>query len=183
MEYELNLLPADILEEESCKERIKIWAYGLIGILLICLAMGVTIKHSISSLNRDIHLLQSIKMGLLEEKSQIGAIKEERGKILKLRREFKDLTGQGPLMGIFKAIDRSIDGYTTLTRVSGTFNHTSSDALEIQGITPSMVRLGNMLQKLAASPVFKDVQLVHASQGKSDRDHQILFKIKCKISA
>ena len=183
MEYELNLIPADIIEEESCRERIRIWSYSLLIILIIFAGSSLAIRHNITTLKKDIDILQSVRTGLLEERSNLRAIKAEREKFIEFNRQFEGLSQQSPLIRIFKAFDKSIDSYTTLTHLSGTFISALSNTVKIQGITSSTMRLGEMLHKLATTSIFKNIHLTYASQGESRKGHPILFEIECEISS
>ena len=73
-DYELNLIPPDIIQHEIFKERIRYWIFVFIGCFLLALITNIAIKVVNNSISREINRLESEVKRLSAEVNEFSLI-------------------------------------------------------------------------------------------------------------
>lgn len=199
-EYELNLIPSDIIEREATRERVKLWFIVIVASIAIVSGLSLLIKSKSKNINRDVALLESLNRDLTGELTKLNQLDAKVVRDKELKGRLKLLTNKGPLFKIFVAIDKSINNNITLTHLSGKFSHTEllqedikgpgaktqidlerMDTLLLQGVAVSNRDLGAMLQSLSMNPLFESVNLTYSRTGESQEEKRIVFEIECGL--
>ena len=122
-ELELNLIPSDIIKQEILKERVKFWIFWVIGCLVFLLSLNILLKIVTRSVAQDIAMLSSTSEGLSKEMVRVRQLDVRETELLDIKEKIQHLSQKGPLIGIFTAIDKSINDSITLTHFEVRYNY------------------------------------------------------------
>jgi len=129
-ELELNLIPSDIIKQEVLKERIKFWIFWIIGCLVVLLSVNILLKIVNRSAAQDIAMLSSTSEGLSKEMGMVRQLDEREKELLGVREKIQYLSQKGPLIGIFTAIDETINDNITMTHFEVRYNYSNMTSAE-----------------------------------------------------
>lgn len=129
-EAELNLIPSDIIKQEVLKERVKFWIFWVIGCLVFLLSLNILLKIVTRSVAQDIAMLSSTSEGLSKEMVRVRQLDVREKELLGIKEKIQHLSQKGPLIGIFSAIDKSINDSITLTHFELRYNYSNMTLAE-----------------------------------------------------
>ena len=209
-DYELNLIPSDIIQQEVFKERIRYWIFVFIGCLLFVLITNIAIKLVNNYISRDINRLESEVKRLSAEVNEFSLIEIKEKEMVNIKERLIRLSQKGPMMDMFAAIDNSINNGIILTHLEagydnqnilvnkegpsqgGYFNSsppsnlnnvqkTGENILILQGTSQSNSALASLLSQLSDQTVFNDVKLKYLKTGEAENGKTIMFEIECRL--
>ena len=209
-DYELNLIPSDIIQQEVFKERIRYWIFVLIGCLLFVLLTNLTIKVVNNYISRDIISLESEVKRLSAEVNEFSMIEMKEKEMLIIKERLIRLSQKGPMMEMFAAIDNSINNGIILTHLEarydnqniimnkevpsqgGYFNSnppsnltniqkTGENIVKLQGTSQTNSALASLLSQLSDQTMFNDVALKYIKTGEAENGKTIMFEIECRL--
>lgn len=209
-DYELNLIPSDIIQQEVFKERIRYWIFVFIGCLLFVLITNIAIKAVNTYISRDINRLETEVKRLSSEAVEFSMIDIKEKETANIKERSIRLSQKGPMMDMFSAIDKSINNGIILTHLEagydnqdilvnkeapsqgGYFNSsppshltnvqkTGENTLILQGISQSNSALASLLSQLSDQGVFNDVKLKYLKTGEAENGKTIMFEIECRL--
>lgn len=209
-DYELNLIPSDIIQQEVFKERIRYWIFVFIGCLLFVLITNIAIKAVNTYISRDINRLETEVKRLSSEAAEFSMIDIKKKETANIKERSIRLSQKGPMMDMFSAIDKSINNGIILTHLEagydnqdilvnkeapsqrGYFNSnppshltnvqkTGENTLILQGISQSNSALASLLSQLSDQGVFNDVKLKYLKIGEAENGKTIMFEIECRL--
>lgn len=122
-EYELNLIPADIIEHEALRDRIRLWVFVSAGCLALLIAVNILIKMANSSVSKDITELESTGEKLSGEVMEFKQMDMRENKMLAIKEKMRSLSRKGPVIEIFTAIDQAINNNITLTHLEAKYSY------------------------------------------------------------
>lgn len=129
-ELELNLIPSDIIKQEVFKERIKFWMFWVIGCLAFLLSINILLKIVNRSTAQDIAMLSSASEGFSKEMVRVRQLDVRETELLDIKEKIQHLSQKGPLIGIFTAIDKSINDSITLIHFEVRYNYSNMTSAE-----------------------------------------------------
>ena len=211
-DYELNLIPPDIIQHEIFKERIRYWIFVFIGCFLLALITNIAIKVVNNSVSREINRLESEVKRLSTEVTELNLIEIKEKEMVNIKERLNRLSQKGPMMDMFAAIDNSINDGIILTHLEarydnpnilvnkegpsqgGYFNSnppsnltniqkTGGNILILQGTSQSNSALASILSQLSDQTMFSDVTLKYLKTGEAEKGKTIMFEIECRLSA
>ncbi len=209
-DYELNLIPSDIIQHEVFKERIRHWIFVFIGCFLLVLITNIAIKVVNNSIGREISRLESEVNKLSAKVAEFNLVEIKEKEIVNIKERLSRLSKKGPMMDMFAAIDHSINNGIILTHLEarydnqnvlvnkeehsqgGYFNSnpqsnltnvqkTGGNILILQGTSQSNSALASMLSQLSDQTMFNDVTLKYLKTGEAEKGKTIMFEIECRL--
>lgn len=124
-ESELNLVPADIIEHEAVKERVRFWIFRAIVILLFLFFVNILIKIANNSISSGIAILESESERLSREMVGFKELDTREKDLLNIKERIQDLSKKGPMIDIFTAIDRAINDNIVLTHLDVHYSYSN----------------------------------------------------------
>lgn len=122
-EYELNLIPPDIIEHEALRNRIRFWISVSAGCLAFLIAVNILIKMANNSGSKDIARLESTSEKLSRDVMEFSQMELRENKMLAIKEKMRSLSRKGPMIEIFTAIDQAINDNITLTHLEAKYNY------------------------------------------------------------
>src|SRR3972149_1160149 len=116
-EYDINLIPDDVLERETLIERGRMWLFIAGGVLIFLLALNLAIKILNNYSSKEIAALSSGDERVSGEMMQANAILTKEQELLKMRETIGHLSQKGPVITVFAAIDKAINHNIILTHL------------------------------------------------------------------
>src|SRR4030066_1534933 len=104
-DYELNLIPSAIIQQEVFKERIRYWIFVFTGCLLFVLITNIAIKAVNNSVSREMNTLESEFKRLSAEVDKFSLIEIKEKEMMNIKERLIRLSQKGPTMDMFAAID------------------------------------------------------------------------------
>lgn len=209
-DYELNLIPSDIIQQEVFKERIRYWIFVFTGCLVFVLITNIAIKAVNNSVSREINTLESEFKRLSAEVDKFSLIEIKEKEMVNIKERLIRLSQKGPTMDMFAAIDNSINDGIILTHLEarydnqnisvnkegtsqgGYFNSNSPSNLTnvqktgeniviLQGTSQSNSALASLLSQLSDQTMFNNVTLKYLKTGEAENGKTIMFEIECRL--
>lgn len=209
-DYELNLIPSDIIQHEVFKERIRHWIFVFIGCFLLVLITNIAIKLINNSVSREINRLESEVKRLSAEVIEFNLMEIKEKEMLNIKERLSRLSQKGPMMDMFAAIDNSINDGIILTHLEAKYDNPNilvnnegpsqggyfssnpqsnpqnvhkneGSILMLQGTAQSNSFLASMLSKLSEQTMFNDVTLKYLKTGEAEKGKTIMFEIECRL--
>ena len=209
-DYELNLIPPDIIQHEIFKERIRYWIFVFIGCFLLVLITNIAIKVVNNSISREINILESNVKRLSAEVTEFSLIEIKEKEMVNIKERLIRLSQKGPMMDMFAAIDNSINNGIILTHLEarydnqnvlvnkeessqgGYFNSnppsnltnvqkTGDNIVILQGTSQSNSALASLLSQLSDQTMFNDIALKYIKTGEAENGKTIMFGIECRL--
>jgi len=209
-DYELNLIPSDIIQQEVFKERIRYWIFVLIGCLLFVLLTNLAIKVVNNYISRDIIRLESEVKRLSAEVNEFSMIEMKEKEMLIIKERLIRLSQKGPMMEMFAAIDNSINNGIILTHLEARYDYqnilvnkegpsqggyfnsnppsnltniqkTGENIVKLQGTSQTNSALASLLSQLSDQTMFNDVALKYIKTGEAENGKTIMFEIECRL--
>src|SRR3990170_5499408 len=116
-EYDLNLIPDDVLERETLIQRGRAWLYLAGGVVIFLLALNLAIKTMNNYSSKEIAILSSAGERASGEMMQAQEIQVKEQALLKIRERMGHLTHKGPVIAVFSSIDKAISHNIMLTHI------------------------------------------------------------------
>src|SRR4030065_245408 len=116
-EYDINLIPDDVLERETLIERGRMWLFIARGVLIFLLALNLAIKILNNYSSKEIAALSSGNESVSGEMMQANAILTKEQELLKMRETIGHLSQKGPVIAVFSSIDKAINNNIILTHL------------------------------------------------------------------
>lgn len=205
-DYELNLIPSDIIQQEVFKERIRYWIFVFIGCFLFVLITNIAIKLVNNSISREINRLESEVKRLSTEVTEFSLMEIKEKEMVNIKERLSRLSQKGPMMDMFAAIDNSINDGIILTQLEARYDNpnilvnkegssqggyfssnppnvqkTGGNILILQGTSQSNSALASMLSQLSDQTMFNDVTLKYLKTGEAEKGKTIMFEIECRL--
>lgn len=122
-EYELNLIPPDIIEHEAFRNRIRFWIFVSAGCLAFLIAVNILIKMVNNSVSKDIAGLELTSEKLSTEVMEFRQMDMRENKMLAIKEKMRSLSRKGPMIEIFTAMDQAINDNITLTHLEAKYSY------------------------------------------------------------
>lgn len=209
-DYELNLIPSDIIQQEVFKERIRYWIFVFIGCFLLVLITNIAIKLINNSISREINSLESEVKKLSTKVTEFNLIEIKEKEMVNIKERLSRLSQKGPMMDMFAAVDNSINDGIILTHFEARYDNTNilvnsegpsqggyfssnpqsnpqnvqkneGSILILQGTSQSNSALASMLSQLSDQTMFNDVTLKYLKTGEAEKGKTIMFEIECRL--
>lgn len=210
-EYDLNLIPGDIIKHEGLKQRGKYWAYLAVGCLVLLFSINILIKAINSSISQDIVAIISVREKVDKDIAEIEQLGLEEKELLKIKEKIGHLARKGPLTEIFTNIDKAINDNILLTRleikysppydstedkdqpvIRGYFDTARQGKTErgrrvggnnvlLRGVASSNNDIASMLAELSRLPLFIAVNLKYSKIGEPRKGKSVMFEIECRL--
>ena len=209
-DYELNLIPSDIIQQEVFKERIRYWIFVFIGCFLFVLITNIAIKVVNNSISREINILESNVKRLSAEVTEFSLIEIKEKEMVNIKERLIRLSQKGPMMDMFAAIDNSINNGIILTHLEARYDYqnalvnkegpsqggyfnsnpptnltnvqkTGDNIVILQGTSQSNSALASLLSQLSDQTMFNDIALKYIKTGEAENGKTIMFGIECRL--
>lgn len=116
-EYDINLIPNDVLESETLILRARSWLLIAAGVLILLFVINMTIKIINNYVSKEISALSSASEKFSREMMQTRDIRLKEQELLNIREKIGFLSQKGPIMRVFSTIDKAINHNITLTHI------------------------------------------------------------------
>jgi hypothetical protein len=210
-EYELNLIPADIIGHEAARQRGKSWILPGIGLLVFLILINMTIKTVNNSISQDKAAITSTGEKVSKETRDIQQLGVKEKELTAIKGKIGYLTRKGPVMEIFSTIDSAINDNITLTHAEIRYNFpylTTGDKGEVagkgyftsgapvrdirgqavaensvilRGAARSNPDLAAMLAQLSKSPLYAGVNLKYSKISDGEKGKPVAFEIEGRL--
>ena len=208
-EYDLNLIPDDVLERETLIQRGRAWLYLAGGVVIFLLALNLAIKTMNNYSSKEIAILSSAGERASGEMMQAQEIQVKEQALLKIRETTVHLTHKGPVIAVFSSIDKAISHNIMLTHIeissqysymqkginqgagdSSYFSNTTpvkvsggkDNVLIIRGMSQSNSDLAAMLAELSKNNIYTSVNLKYSRSGDSEDGMPVSFEVECMLN-
>lgn len=108
--YEMDLVPNDYRERLKIRRWCQRFAIYFAGLLLVLFGSNMFLKNSLKQLQEQIGTLQQGKSFNLSQRGRLDALNSQHQNLTKKLEILSSLRGGAPVEGIFRAIDRVMDG-------------------------------------------------------------------------
>jgi Tfp pilus assembly protein PilN len=112
---EINLIPADLIEQEHDRQRIRIWAELIVLTLVALSAVFIVGKRNVGNVERIIEDLTAKNQQLQEKITRLGVLQERRNSLVRKERTVKALLARRSMTTLFAELDTLIDRNLWLT--------------------------------------------------------------------
>lgn len=208
-EYDINLIPDDVLERERLISRGKMWLFLAGGVLISLLALNLVIKIMNNDFLKEIAALLSAGERASGKMMQAQEIQTKEQELLKMRETIVSLSQKGPVMSVFYSIDKSINHNMRVTYLemispypymqnsikagSGNGSYFSNtipvkvsggkdNVLIIRGMSQSNSDLAAMLAELSKHEIYASVNLKYSRSGDLENGMPVSFEIECMLN-
>lgn len=210
-EYELNLIPADIIGHEVVKQRGKSWILLGIGLLVFLILINLTIKTVNNSISHDKAVITTTGEKVSKETRDIQQLGVKEKELTAIKGKIGYLTRKGPVMEIFSTIDSAINDNITLTHAEIRYNSpylstgdkgevagkgyftsgapvrdirgqaAAENSVILRGVARSNPDLAAMLAQLSRSPLYNSVNLKYSKISEGEKGKPVAFEIECRL--
>lgn len=207
-EYDVNLIPSDILERETLIQRGRMWLFLGSGIVLFLFMVTMTIKIINNSISKEISELSSVNESVSEGMSQTRDFQMKEQELSNIKDKIGHISQNGPVMNVFSSIDKAINYNITLTHIEirstysynkkgitekpsegGYFSNTApardsggrDNTLFIRGMARSNSDIAAMLAELSANNIYESVNMKYSRSGDSETGKPVDFEIECLL--
>ncbi|MCC7201527.1 MAG: hypothetical protein IT393_02530 [Nitrospirae bacterium] len=208
-EYDINLIPDDILRREALMQRMKSWVFLAAGVVLFLIALNLGIKIMNNHALKKITALESAGEMVSGKMIQENEVQARELELLKLKDTVGHLSKHSPVMAVFASVDRAINYNTVLTHLefssqfpalqksgkgaAGSGSYFSNTApvrvsggndnmLIMRGMSLSNSDLAVMLAKLSDNNIYSSVNLKYSRSGDLEDGMPISFEIECMLN-
>lgn len=208
-EYDINLIPDDILERETLLHSVRARLFLAGGVLVFLIALNLMIKIINNGSAKEIAALTSAGERVSGEMMQVKEVQAREKELIKMREMFGHLLQKGPVIGVFSSIDKAINHNIVLTHLevisqypniqkgvhegAGNGSYFSSTAparvsggndnvLVIRGMSQSNSDLAAMLTELSNSEIYSAVNLKYLRSGDVEDRMPVSFEIECMLN-
>ena len=208
-EYDINLIPDDVLERETLIQRGRVWLFLAGGVLIFLLALNLAIKILNNYSSKEIAALSSGGERVSGEMMQANAILTKEQELLKMRETIGHLSQKGPVITVFTSIDKAINHNIILTHLEimsqysytkkginqgagkgGYFSNAApvmvsggkDNVVIIRGMSQSNSDLAAMLAELSENEIYTSVNLKYSRSGDTEDGMPVSFEVECMLS-
>lgn len=208
-EYDINLIPDDVLEREALILRARSWLLIAVGFLIFLFVINMTIKIMNNYVSKEISVLSSANEKVSREMIQTSDIRLKEQELLNIREKIGFLSQKGPVMRVFSSIDKAINHNITLTHIEirsqypslqksmneGTGGGNSyfrnampvkdsggkDNTIVIHGMAQSNSDVATMLLELSKNEFYESVNLRYSRLGDLEQGRSVIFEIDCSL--
>ncbi len=208
-EYDINLIPADVLERETLIYRGKRWLFLAGAVLVFLLALNLVIKIMNNNSLKEMDALSSAGEMASGKGIQSQEIAVKGQELLKMRGKIGYLLQKGPVLGVFSSIDKAINHNIMLTHIeimsqfpnmqnginaaAGNESYFSNstgvkmpggknNVLILRGMSQSNSDIAAMLAELSKNEIYTSVNLMYSRSGDLEDGMPINFEIECILN-
>lgn len=205
-EYDINLIPADVLEQETLIRRGRSWLFLAVGILIFLFIINMTIKIMNNSALKEINALSSANETVSKEMIQTKEFQMKEQELLNIKDKIGRLSQKGTVMKVFSSIDKAINYNITLTHIEIRSNYAYTqksitekpaggsyfsnsvpvkdpggrdNTIVIQGMARSNSDIAFMLAELSENDLYESVNMKYSRSGDSEKGKSVDFEIEC----
>ncbi len=208
-EYDINLIPNDVLESETLILRARSWLLIAAGVLIFLFVINMTIKIMNNYVSKEMSALSSASEKFSREMMQTRDIRLKEQKLLDIREKIGFLSQKGPVMRVFSSIDKAINHNITLTHIEISSQYPSlqksmnegaggsnsyfrnsmpvkesggkDNTIVIHGMAQSNSDVATMLLELSKNEFYESVNLRYSRLGDSEQGRSVIFEMECSL--
>ena len=208
-EYDINLIPNDVLESETLILRARSWLLIAAGVLIFLFVINMTIKIMNNYVSKEMSALSSASEKFSREMMQTRDIRLKEQELLDIRKKIGFLSQKGPVMRVFSSIDKAINHNITLTHIeirsqypslqksmnegAGGSNNYFRNAMPVKesggkdntivihGMAQSNSDVATMLLELSKNEFYESVNLRYSRLGDSEQGRSVIFEMECSL--
>mgnify|MGYP001594221141 FL=1 len=190
-EYDINLIPADVLEHETLIHRGRSWLLIAAGVLIFLFVINMTIKIMNNYVSKEISVLSSASEKFSREMMQTRDIRLKEQELLNIREKIGFLSQKGPVMRVFSTIDKAINHNITLTHIEIRSQYPNAltvkdsggkdNTIVIHGMAQSNFDVATMLLELSKNEFYESVNLRYSRLGDLEQGRSVIFEIDCSL--
>ena len=190
-EYDINLIPNDVLESETLILRARSWLLIAAGVLMVLFVINMTIKIMNNYVSKEMSALSSASEKFSREMMQTRDIRLKEQELLDIREKIGFLSQKGPVMRIFSSIDKAINHNITLTHIEIRSQYPNAltvkesggkdNTIVIHGMAQSNSDVATMLLELSKNEFYESVNLRYSRLGDSEQVRSVIFEMECSL--
>lgn len=190
-EYDINLIPADVLEHETLIHRGRSWLLIAAGVLIFLFVINMTIKIMNNYVSKEISVLSSASEKFSREMMQTRDIRLKEQELLNIREKIGFLSQKGPVMRVLSSIDKAINHNITLTHIEIRSQYPNAmpvkgsggkdNTIVIHGMAQSNFDVATMLLELSKNEFYESVNLRYSRLGDLEQGRSVIFEIDCSL--
>ena len=190
-EYDINLIPNDVLESETLILRARSWLLIAAGVLIFLFVINMTIKIMNNYVSKEMSALSSASEKFSREMMQTRDIRLKEQELLDIREKIGFLSQKGPVMRVFSSIDKAINHNITLTHIEIRSQYPSAltvkdsggkdNTIVIHGMAQSNSDVATMLLELSKNEFYESVNLRYSRLGDSEQGRSVIFEMECSL--
>lgn len=208
-EYDINLIPDDVLESETLILRARSWLLIAAGVLMFLFVINMTIKIMNNYVSKEISALSSASEKVSREMIQTRDIRLKEQELLDIKEKIGYLSQKGPVMRVFSSIDKAINYNITLTHIEirsqypslqksmneGTGGGNSyfrnampvkdaggkDNTIVIDGMAQSNSDVATMLLELSKNEFYESINLRYSRLGDLEQGRSVIFEMECSL--
>ncbi|OGW41696.1 MAG: hypothetical protein A2132_02470 [Nitrospirae bacterium RBG_16_43_11] len=190
-EYDINLIPNDVLESETLILRARSWLLIAAGVLMVLFVINMTIKIMNNYVSKEMSALSSASEKFSREMMQTRDIRLKEQELLDIRKKIGFLSQKGPVMRIFSSIDKAINHNITLTHIEIRSQYPNAltvkesggkdNTIVIHGMAQSNSDVATMLLELSKNEFYESVNLRYSRLGDSEQGRSVIFEMECSL--
>lgn len=190
-EYDINLIPDDVLESETLILRARSWLLIAAGVLIFLFVINMTIKIMNNYVSKEISALSTASEKFSREMMQTRDIRLKEQELLNIREKIGFLSQKGPVMRVFSTIDKAINHNITLTHIEIRSQYPNAltvkepggkdNTIVIHGMAQSNSDVATMLLELSKNEFYESVNLRYSRLGDSEEGRSVIFEMECSL--
>lgn len=190
-EYDINLIPNDVLESETLILRARSWLLIAAGVLIFLFVINMTIKIMNNYVSKEISALSSASEKFSREMMQTRDIRLKEQELLNIREKIGFLSQKGPVIRVFSTIDKAINHNITLTHIEIRSQYPNAltvkesggkdNTIVIHGMAQSNSDVATMLLELSKNEFYESVNLRYSRLGDSEQGRPVIFEMECSL--
>lgn len=190
-EYDINLIPDDVLESETLILRARSWLLIAAGVLIFLFVINMTIKIMNNYVSKEISALSSASEKFSREMMQTRDIRLKEQELLNIREKIGFLSQKGPVIRVFSTIDKAINHNITLTHIEIRSQYPNAltvkesggkdNTIVIHGMAQSNSDVATMLLELSKNEFYESVNLRYSRLGDSEQGRPVIFEMECSL--
>ena len=190
-EYDINLIPNDVLESETLILRARSWLLIAAGVLMVLFVINMTIKIMNNYVSKEMSALSSASEKFSREMMQTRDIRLKEQELLDIRKKIGFLSQKGPVMRVFSSIDKAINHNITLTHIEIRSQYPNAltvkesggkdNTIVIHGMAQSNSDVATMLLELSKNEFYESVNLRYSRLGDSEQVRSVIFEMECSL--
>jgi len=165
---EVNLIPAGLLTRRGALRHICFWAACLLVSLFIIFGFFVYRTLVIRTQQPALQSLDEIQMHLGQSVSEIERIQTELQRLDQQRAALGNIARSRSYCQVLWKLAEIFNDEAWLTQLTIDRSPPENHAIRLglTGLSLSNATLGNFINRISGDPMFKDVQLVYAKEGR-----------------
>lgn len=190
-EYDINLIPDDVLESETLILRARSWLLIAAGVLIFLFVINMTIKIMNNYVSKEISALSSASEKFSREMMQTRDIRLKEQELLNIREKIGFLSQKGPVIRVFSTIDKAINHNITLTHIEIRSQYPNAltvkesggkdNTIVIHGMAQSNSDVATMLLELSKNEFYESVNLRYSRLGDLEQGRSVIFEMECSL--